>query len=137
MLLPKKTKYRKAQKGGKKIKGIATSCCELAFGTYGLQSIGKGRLDSRQIEAGRRCITRGMKRTGKMWIRVFPDIPISKKPAEVRMGSGKGSVDHWACRIKPGIIIYEVDGISGENAIEALKKASAKLPFQTKIIKFV
>ncbi|MFC1658959.1 50S ribosomal protein L16 [Pseudomonadota bacterium] len=137
MLLPKKTKYRKAQKGGKKIKGTANSGCELAFGTYGLQSVGKGRLSSRQIEAGRRCITRSMKRAGKMWIRVFPAIPVSKKPAEVRMGSGKGSVDHWACRIRPGLIIYEVDGISEKNAIEALQKASAKLPFQTKIIKFV
>jgi large subunit ribosomal protein L16 len=137
MLLPKKTKYRKAQKGGKKIKGIASSGYELAFGTYGLKALDTGRLTSKQIEAARRCVSRGMKRTGKMWIRVFPAIPVSKKPAEVRMGSGKGSVEFWACRVYPGLIIFEVDGVADDMAVEALSKASAKLPFQTKVVKFV
>jgi len=137
MLLPKKTKYRKTQKGGKKILGVASCCNELAFGTYGLKCMEAGRLSSRQIEAARRCISRAMKRTGKMWIRVFPHTPITKKPAEVRMGKGKGSIDHWALKVKPGLMIFEVDGVSDEMAVEALQKASAKLPFVTKIVKFV
>jgi large subunit ribosomal protein L16 len=137
MLLPKKTKYRKTQKGGKKILGVANKCNELAFGTYGLKCMESGRLSSRQIEAARRCISRAMKRTGKMWIRVFPHTPITKKPAEVRMGKGKGSIDHWALKVKPGLMIFEVDGVSEEMAVEALQKASAKLPFITKIVKFV
>jgi len=137
MLLPKKTKYRKTQKGGKKILGVAHCCNDLAFGTYGLKCMESGRLTARQIEASRRCISRAMKRNGKMWIRVFPHTPITKKPAEVRMGKGKGSVEFWALKVVPGLMIFEVDGVNDEVAIEALQKASAKLPFVTKIVKFV
>lgn len=137
MLLPKRTKYRKSQKNGKRIKGIAGSGCKLAFGSYGLKSLDSGRLNSRQIEAARRTITRFVKRTGKLWIRVFPHIPVTSKPAEVRMGKGKGAVDHWMCKIKPGLIIFEIDGVAGDVAMEALNKAAAKLPFSTKVVKLI
>ena len=137
MLLPKKTKYRKAQKGGKKITGVANSGCYLAFGTFGLKALSSGRFKSNQIEAARRVISKSLSRVGKLWIRVFPQIPVSSKPAEVRMGSGKGSVSYWMCRVKPGLMLFEVDGVSEQVAIEALNKASAKLPFQTKIVKLI
>ena len=135
MLLPNKTKYKKSQKCGKKIQGIASSGCYLAFGSYGLKSLSAGRLQSKQIEAARRCITRTMKRAGKMWIRVFPHIPVTGKPAEVRMGKGKGAIDYWMCKVRPGLILFEVDGVTEEVALTSLKQASAKLPFQTKIVK--
>lgn len=134
MLTPKKTKYRKAQKGGKKIKGSATSGFNLAYGTVGLKALESGKLNSRQIESARKVITRYMKRAGKLWIKVFPHTPISKKPAEVRMGSGKGNVEYYVAKIKPGRIIFEVDGISDEIAKAALAKAAAKLPFKSKVI---
>jgi large subunit ribosomal protein L16 len=137
MLLPSKTKYRKAQKGGRKIVGIANSGCNLAFGTCGLKSLTSGRLKSNQIEAARRTITKNLKRDGKLWTRVFPHIPVSSKPAEVRMGSGKGSVSYWMCRVKPGLMLFEVDGVDEEIALNALQKASAKLPFRTKVVKMV
>lgn len=134
MLTPAKTKYRKAQKGGKKIKGAATSGFTLSYGSVGLKSLSSGKLNSRQIESARKVITRYMKRAGKLWIKVFPHTPISKKPAEVRMGSGKGNVEYYVAKIRPGNIIFEVDGISEEIAKAALEKASAKLPFKTKIV---
>jgi len=137
MLLPKKTKYKKAQKGGKKIKGTANSGCHLAFGLYGLKAMGRGRLKAKQIEAARRCIVRHMKRAGKLWIRVFPHIPVTGKPAEVRMGKGKGSVDYWMCKVRPGIILFEIEGVKEDVAEKALHSASAKLPFDTKIVKFI
>ena len=135
MLLPNKTKYRNAQKGGKQITGVANSGCNLAFGMYGLKSLSSGRLKANQLEATRRSISKNHKRDGKLWIRVFPQIPVSSKPAEVRMGSGKGSVSYWMCRVKPGLMLFEIDGVPEEVAIQALMKASAKLPFQTKIVK--
>ncbi len=137
MLMPNRTKYRKAQKGGKCIRGVATSGCSLAFGSFGLKSLDAGRLQSKQIEAARRCISRTMKRIGKVWIRVFPQIPVSSKPAEVRMGNGKGSVDYWMCRVTPGLVLFEVDGVSDDVALEALNKAANKLPFRTKVIKLI
>ena len=137
MLMPNKTKYRKAQKGCKRITGNATSGTNLAFGIFGLKAITPGRLKSRQIESARKCIARCMKRTGKIWIRVFPQIPVSSKPAEVRMGSGKGSVDYWMCRVQPGLILFELDGVADKVALEALEKAAAKLPFKTKIVKMI
>ena len=133
MLQPKKTKYRKAHKG--RIKGKAKGGTSLNFGSYGLKAITAERVTSRQIEAARRAITRHMKRAGKVWIRIFPDVPVSKKPTEVRMGKGKGSPEYYACRVKPGRIIFEIDGVSEEVAREALYKASAKLPIKTKFIK--
>jgi len=137
MLLPSKTKYRKAQKGGQKVTGVANSGCYLAFGTYGIKSLSSGRFKANQIEAARRCISKNLKRDGKLWIRVFPQIPVSSKPAEVRMGSGKGAVSYWMCRVKPGLMLFEVDGVSEDVAIKALERASAKLPFQTKIVKMI
>lgn len=137
MLLPNKTKYRKAQKGGKHITGVANSGCTLAFGMYGLKSLTAGRLKSNQIEATRRSISKNLKKSGKLWIRVFPQIPVTGKPAEVRMGSGKGAVSYWMCRVRPGLILFEVDGVPEDVALKALSKASAKLPFQTKIVKLI
>ena len=134
-MLPNKTKYRKAQKGGKKITGVANSGCNLAFGMYGLKALSSGRLKANQLEATRRSISKNLKRDGKLWIRVFPQIPVSSKPAEVRMGSGKGRVSYWMCRVKPGLMLFEIDGVPEEVAIQALMKASAKLPFLTKIVK--
>ena len=132
MLMPKRTKYRKQQKGrnrGKSYRGNT-----LAFGTYGLKAIELGRINSRQIEAGRVALSRTMKRTGKIWIRVFPDKPLTSKPVGVRMGKGKGSVEEWVMNIKPGRIIFEITGVDNNTAIKALKLAAAKLPFKTKIV---
>lgn len=134
MLTPSKTKYRKAQKGGKKIKGAAPRGNTLKFGAFGLKALDSGKLNSRQIESARKVITRNMKRAGKLWIVVFPHTPITKKPAEVRMGSGKGNVEYYAAKIKPGRIIFEIDGIDDATALMALQKASAKLPFKTKVV---
>jgi len=132
MLQPKRTKFRKAHKG--RIHGIATSGTELNFGTFGLKALEPDRVTARQIEASRRAITRAMRRAGRVWIRVFPDVPVSKKPAEVRMGSGKGSPEFWVCRVKPGKILFEIDGVPAELAREALTLGAAKLPIRTKFI---
>jgi large subunit ribosomal protein L16 len=132
MLQPKKTKFRKMHKG--RIHGIATSGIDLAFGQYGLKAMEPERLTARQIEAARRALTRHMKRSGQVWIRVYPDVPVSKKPLEVRMGSGKGAVELWVARVKPGRIIFEVDGVSVQTAKEALTLAAAKLPIKTRFI---
>ena len=132
MLMPKRTKYRKQQKG--RNRGKAYRGSSLAFGTYGLKATELGRINSRQIEAGRVALTRTMKRTGKVWIRVFPDKPLTSKPVGVRMGKGKGSVEEWVMNIKPGRIIFELTGVDNETAMKALKLAAAKLPFKTKIV---
>jgi large subunit ribosomal protein L16 len=132
MLLPKKTKYRKAFKG--KIHGNAKSATVLNYGAFGLKAVEPARITARQIEAARRAITRHMKRVGKVWIRIFPDVPVSSKPAEVRMGSGKGSPEFWVSRVKPGRIMFELDGVSAELAQEAFALAAAKLPIQTKFV---
>ena len=133
MLQPKRTKYRKAHKG--RIRGIATRCNLLNYGAYGLKALQPERIISKQIEAARVALTRYMKRQGKVWTRMFPNIPVSKKPVEVRMGKGKGSPEYWACRVKPGRILFEVDGVPEDVAKIALYKASAKLPIKTKFIK--
>ena len=130
MLQPKRTKFRKQFKG--RIHGKATSAQALNYGEFGLKALEPDRLTARQIEAARRAITRAMKRQGRVWIRVFPDIPVSKKPAEVRMGSGKGAPEFWAARVKPGRILFEVDGVTSATAKEALTLAAAKLPILTK-----
>ena len=135
MLLPKKTKFRKAHKG--RIHGNAKGGSSLSFGSFGLKALDPERITARQIEAARRAITRHMKRQGKVWIRVFPDVPVSKKPLEVRMGSGKGSPEFWVCRVKPGRIMFELDGVSETIAREALALGAAKLPIQTKFVKRV
>ena len=132
MLTPKKTKYRKAHKG--RIHGNAKGGHFLAFGQHGLKALEPERVTARQIEAARRAITRHIKRVGRVWIRIFPDLPVSSKPAEVRMGKGKGSVEYWACRVKPGRILFEVDGVSEELAREAFARAAAKLPIKTKFV---
>ena len=132
MLLPKKTKYRKAFKG--KIHGRATSGCTVAYGSFGLKALEPARITARQIEAARRAITRHIRRVGKVWIRIFPDVPVSTKPAEVRMGSGKGSPEFWICRVYPGKVIFELDGVSPEVAQKALSLAASKLPIQTKFV---
>ncbi|MBK6896576.1 MAG: 50S ribosomal protein L16 [Alphaproteobacteria bacterium] len=132
MLSPKKFKFRKQFKG--RIRGNAKGGATLAFGEYGLKALQPDRITSRQIEAARRAITRHLKRQGKLWIRVFPDVPVSKKPLEVRQGKGKGPVEFWACRIKPGRIMFELDGVSKELAREALDLAAAKLPIKTKFV---
>jgi large subunit ribosomal protein L16 len=132
MLQPKKTKFRKAHKG--RIHGNAKGGTELAFGSFGLKSQEPERVTARQIEAARRAITREMKRAGRVWIRIFPDLPVSKKPVEVRMGKGKGSVEYWAARVKPGRILFEVDGVSAEIAREALRLGAMKLPIMTRVI---
>ena len=137
MLLPKKTKYRKSQKGGKKITGYATSGNKLSYGTFGLKALESGRINSRQIESARKVITRCMKRSGKLWICVFPHTPVTKKPAEVRMGSGKGSVEYYMMKIRPGRVIFEVDGVVDAVAQTALAKAAAKLPFKAKVINLI
>lgn len=129
MLQPKRTKFRKQQKG--KNNGLATRGNRVSFGEFGLKATTRGRLTSRQIEAARRAITRHIKRGGKIWIRVFPDKPISKKPLEVRMGKGKGSVEYWVAQIKPGMIIYEIQGVSEDLARASFRLASAKLPIRT------
>jgi len=132
MLQPKKTKFRKAHKG--RIHGAAKGGSELAFGQYGLKSQEPERVTARQIEAARRAITREMKRAGRVWIRVFPDLPVSKKPVEVRMGKGKGSVEFWAARVKPGRILFEIDGVPADVAKEALRLGAMKLPIMTRVI---
>ena len=132
MLQPKRTKFRKAFKG--RIHGTATSAAELTFGAYGLRALEPERVTARQIEAARRAITREMKRSGRVWIRVFPDVPVSKKPTEVRMGKGKGTPEFWACRVKPGRIMFEIDGVSEQIAREAFGLAAAKLPIRTKVV---
>ena len=132
MLQPKKSKYRKQFKG--RIRGNAKGGYTLDFGTYGLKALTPDRITARQIEAARRAMTRAMKRQGKVFIRVFPDVPVSKKPLEVRMGSGKGAPEWYACRIKPGRILFELDGVTEETAREALALAAAKLPIRTKFV---
>ena len=132
MLQPKKSKFRKAFKG--RIHGVATSGQTLAFGEYGLKALEPERVNARQIEAARRALTRFMKRAGRVWIRVFPDVPVSKKPIEVRMGKGKGNPEVWVVRVKPGRILFEVDGIPQAVAREALQLAAAKLPVKTRFV---
>jgi len=132
MLSPKRTKYRKAHKG--RIKGDAKGGTALNFGQFGLKALEPERITARQIEAARRAITRAMKRAGRVWIRIFPDVPVSLKPAEVRMGSGKGAPEFWVARVKPGRIMFEVEGVSSELAREALALGAAKLPIKTKFI---
>ena len=133
MIQPARTKYRKAHKG--RIHGKASRCEKLNFGEYGIRALQPDRIISNQIEAARVALTRYMKRTGKVWTRIFSNIPVSKKPTEVRMGKGKGAPEFWVCRVKPGRILFEVDGVSEIVAREALYKASAKLPIKTKFIK--
>lgn len=132
MLQPKRTKFRKAHKG--RIKGKAKGGSDMNFGTYGLKALEPDRVTARQIEACRRAITRHMKRVGRVWIRVFPDVPVSKKPLEVRMGKGKGSVEFWAARVKPGRIMFEIDGVDLETAKEALRLGAQKLPIKVKFV---
>src|SRR3989442_3501769 len=132
MMQPKKTKFRKAHKG--RIHGVATSGATLSFGQFGLKAMAPERITARQIEAARRALTRHMKRAGRVWIRVYPDVPVSKKPLEVRMGSGKGAPELWVTRVKPGRILFEVDGVSVALAREALVLAAAKLPIETRFI---
>src|SRR5437868_15245055 len=132
MLQPMRTKFRKAHKG--RIKGFATSAANLDFGQFGLKALEPERITARQIEAARRALTRHMKRVGRVWIRVFPDVPVSKKPAEVRMGSGKGAPEFWVARVKPGRILFEVDGVTQQIAKEALTLAAAKLPIKTRFV---
>ena len=132
MLQPMRTKFRKAHKG--RIKGAATSGATLSFGQFGLKAMEPDRLTARQIEAARRAMTRHMKRAGRVWIRIFPDVPVSKKPLEVRMGSGKGAPEYWVVRIKPGRILFEIDGVTTTLAKEALGLAAAKLPIKTRFV---
>jgi large subunit ribosomal protein L16 len=132
MMQPARTKFRKAHKG--RIHGAASSGTNLNFGSYGLKAMTPGRVTAREIEASRRAITRHMKRAGRVWIRVFPDVPVSTKPAEVRMGSGKGTPEYWVCRVKPGKIMFEVDGVPRDVAEEAFRLAAAKLSVRTRLV---
>lgn len=132
MMQPKKTKFRRAHKG--RIHGIAQKGAELTFGQYGLKALEPDRVNARQIEAARRAITREMKRAGRVWIRVFPDVPVSKKPIEVRMGKGKGPVEYWVARVKPGRIMFEIDGVPDAVARESLRLGAAKLSVKTRIV---
>ncbi len=132
MLSPKRTKYRKAHKG--RVKGVAKGGTALNFGAYGLKAVGPARITARQIEAARRAITRHIRRQGRVWIRIFPDVPVSQKPAEVRMGKGKGSPEYWMCRVKPGRIMFELDGVPGDLARRAFELAAAKLPIETRFV---
>ena len=132
MMQPKKTKFRKAHKG--RIHGVASSGATLAYGQFGLKAMAPERITARQIEAARRALTRHMKRAGRVWIRIFPDLPVSKKPAEVRMGSGKGSPELWVARVKPGKLIFEIDGVTPQIAKEAMTLAAAKLPIKTRFV---
>ena len=132
MLSPKRTKYRKAHKG--RIHGLAKGGTALNFGAYGLRAMEPARITARQIEAARRAITRAMKRSGRVWIRIFPDVPVSKKPLEVRMGSGKGAVEYWVARVQPGRVLFELDGVPVQLAKEALALAAAKLPIKTRFV---
>ena len=133
MLQPKRTKFRKQHKG--RNRGLALRGGRVSFGEYGLKAIGRGRMTARQIEAGRRAMTRHVKRGGKIWIRVFPDKPITKKPLEVRQGKGKGAVEYWVCQIQPGRVLYEMEGVTEVVAREAFTLAAAKLPFKTAFVK--
>ena len=133
MLQPVRSKYRKAHKG--RLHGNATRCSSINYGAFALKAMAPERIIGKQIEAARVALTRHMKRQGRVWTRIFPNIPVSKKPVEVRMGKGKGAPEYWACRVKPGRILFEIDGVSEEIAKEALYKASAKLPIKTKFIK--
>ena len=132
MLQPKRTKFRKQHKG--RIKGVAKGGTTLTFGAFGLKAQEPERVTARQIEAARRAMTRHMKRAGRVWIRIFPDVPVTKKPTEVRMGKGKGSVEYWACKVKPGRIMFEIDGVSEDVAREALRLAAMKLPVKTRFV---
>jgi len=132
MLSPQRTKYRKQFKG--RIHGYAKGNYELNFGSFGLKAMQPERITSRQIESARKAITRHLKRTGRLWVRIFPDVPISKQPAEVRMGKGKGANEYWACRVKPGRIMFEVDGVTIDEAKKAMNLASAKLPIKCKFV---
>jgi large subunit ribosomal protein L16 len=129
MLQPKRTKFRKQQKG--RNRGLAFSANRVSFGEYGLKSIGRARITARQIEAARRAITRHVRRGGKLWIRIFPDVPVTKKPLEVRMGKGKGNVEYWVAKVQPGRMLYEIEGVPENVAREAFRRASAKLPVKT------
>ena len=133
MLQPKRTKFRKQQKG--RNRGLATRGNRVSFGEFGLKAIGRGRLTARQIESARRAMTRHVRRGGKVWIRVFPDKPITKKPLEVRQGKGKGSVEYWVAQIQPGRVLYEMEGVAEDVARQALALAAAKLPFPTAFVK--
>jgi len=133
MLQPKRTKFRKQQKG--RNRGLAQRGSSVSFGEFGLKSTGRGRMTARQIEAGRRAMTRHVKRGGKIWVRVFPDKPITQKPLEVRQGSGKGNVEYWVCQVKPGRMLYEMEGVDEQVAREAFRLAAAKLPFPTAFVK--
>ncbi len=132
MLQPKRTKFRKQHKG--RNRGLANRGSSVSFGEYGLKATGRGRMTARQIEAARRAMTRHIKRGGKIWIRVFPDKPITKKPLEVRQGKGKGNVEYWVCQIQPGRMLYEMEGVTEEIAREAFSLAAAKLPFATQLV---
>ena len=132
MLQPKRTKYRKAHKG--RIHGAAKGGTTLSFGSYGLKAVEPDRVTARQIEAARRAITRHLKRAGRVWIRVFPDVPVSRKPAEVRMGSGKGAPEYWVVRVHPGRIMFEIDGVPADQAKRAFELAAAKLPISTRFV---
>lgn len=133
MLQPKRTKFRKQQKG--RNRGLAQVGCNVSFGEFGLKATTRGVLSARQIEAARRALTRHIKRQGKVWIRVFPDVPITAKPIEVRMGKGKGPVDHWVCKMQPGRMIFEIEGVPEDIVREAMELAAAKLPVKTTIVK--
>ena len=132
MLSPKRTKFRKQQKG--RLKGLAKGGFSLNFGSYGLKATTPGRVTARQIEAARRTITRHIKRAGRVWIRIFPDVPVSQKPAEVRMGKGKGAPEYWMCRVKPGRVMFELDGVETDIARRAFELAAAKLPVKTRFV---
>ncbi|MEM7288921.1 MAG: 50S ribosomal protein L16 [Pseudomonadota bacterium] len=132
MLQPKRTKFRKQHKG--RIHGNAKGGTQLNFGAYGIKAMEPERITARQIEAARRAITRHMKRAGRVWIRIFPDVPVSSKPTEVRMGKGKGSPDYWACRVKPGRVMFEIDGVPEDIAREALRLGGRKLPIKTRFV---
>ena len=132
MLQPKRTKFRKQQKG--RNRGLAQAGNKVSFGEYGLKAVDRGRISSRQIEAARRAMTRHIKRGGKIWIRLFPDVPITKKPVEVRMGKGKGNVEYWVSKVQPGSMLYEMEGVSEEVAREAFRLAAAKLPIKTTFV---
>ena len=132
MLQPKKTKFRKQHKG--RNRGLALNGNKVSFGDFGLKAVGRGRLTARQIEAARRAMTRHVKRGAKIWIRIFPDVPVTKKPLEVRQGKGKGNVEYWVAKIQPGKMLYEMEGVSEELAREAFRLASSKLPIQTAFV---
>ncbi len=132
MLQPKRTKFRKMRKG--RNRGLATSGNQVSFGEYGLKAADRGRITARQIEAARRAMTRYVKRGGKIWIRVFPDVPVSKKPLEVRMGKGKGNVEYWVAKVQPGSVLYEMEGVTEEIAREAFRLAATKLPIATTFV---